>query len=285
MQADLAGAHVGARYDDLQRDGKIGGLQPVAALCEGCAVHIAAVSNKRNGFEAPPSWWFAAFLAIALGHQVVFTTFGLWIGAKIVFFFWILSTALLGGGTYGLRLVPDFQDTDDYRFGLGRMDNVFYAILWLVAVSALGLTLQAAANVAKGTYFFAGDPTPALFGQAVSLLGVVALLLVPLLTPGGVFLFLNIKSVDHELARLSTIRRSLDAQLQTTIVLEERDRLRAELIDVGARRAIAKKQSLLPIRQPAFVALLSGSLLMLLLLPLSISGSVVREALPTTGTC
>jgi hypothetical protein len=271
VQADLAGGYVGARYDDLRQDGSIGGLRPVAALCKDCAVHIAAVSNNRRGFETPAPLWFGAFLAIALGHQAVFTAFGLWIGAKVVFFFWILSTALLGGATHGLRLVPDFQDTDDYRFGLGRMDNVFYALLWLVAVSALGLTLQAAANVAKGTYFLAGDSSPALFGQAVSLLGVLALLLVPLLTPVGVFLFLNIKAVDQELARLAAVRRSLDAQSATSRSPEDRDRLRAELSDVSARRVIARKQSLLPIRQPAFLALLTAGLLMLLLLPLSIA--------------
>jgi hypothetical protein len=150
------------------------------------------------------------------------------------------------------------------------MDNVYYAILWLVVIGSVGLFLQTVANVTKGTYFFAGDPAPALFGQAVSLLAVIALLLVLLLTPVCVFLFLSIKAVDQEVARLSTVRRSLEARMESAPSAEDRDRIRGELNNVRARRLTAKKQSLLPIRQPTFVALLSISLLMLLVLPLSI---------------
>ena len=69
---------------------------------------------------------------------------------------------------------------------------------------------------------------------------------------------------------------------------EDRDRIRAELNDVRARRLTAKKQSLLPIRQPTFVALLSISLLMLLVLPLSIqwfrrSADIVTDGRPLSN--
>src|SRR5262249_40250197 len=149
----------------------------------------------------------------ALTHQIVLAAFIAWLIAKILFFFGLLSTALLGGAHHRLRLVPGLQATDHYRFGLRRLDTVHYGLLVLVAAPALGLFFQSPANVSKGTSFFAGDPTPALFGQAVLLLGTLALLATVLLTPVGVFLFLTIKAVDEELARLSAARKDLEGRL------------------------------------------------------------------------
>jgi len=167
-------------------------------------------------------------------------------------------------------LVPDFADTDDFRFGLGRMDNVYYAILWAVALGGVGLSMQAAANVTKGTYFLRGDPSPALFGQAVTLLALLVVFAVMLLTPVLVFLFLNLRVVDEEMARLSGVRRVLEAQLRDARQPEEQEHLRTELREVSIRRANATKQTLLPTRRPSFLALLGVCVLLLLTLPLSI---------------
>ena len=270
VQADLAGSYMGATYQRLRKEERIGQLPPVESLCTGCQVRVSAVSNGPDGFAVLPPLPFAIFLALALGHQVVFAAFTWWIAAKILFFFWILSTALFGGAGHGLRLSLDFQDTDDYRFGLGRMDNVYYAILWLIVIGAVGLFLQTVANVMKGTYFFGGDPAPALFGQVVSLLGIVALLLVVLATPVCVFLFLHIKAVDQELARLSAMRRNLEVRLESGRSAQDSNQIRTELGHIVSRRQTVKKQSLLPFRQPMFLALLSVSILMLLALPLGI---------------
>ena len=283
VQADLAGEQATKSYDELRRAGKVGELPALTALCDGCAIHVAAVFNKSTGFQPPSPIGFGVFLALALTHQIAFIGFLWWIAAKILFFFGLLSTALLGGAKEGLRLVPDFQDTDDYRFGLGRLDNVYYTILVFTAVGSFGVFLQVAANVSKGTYFLAGDPAPALFGQAVLLLGTLALLAVLLLTPIGVFLFLTIKAVDEELARLSAARRSLEARLSEAQSMEERDRLRLDIEQTRDRRAIAKKQSLLPIRQPAFLALLAASLLMLVALPLSVQWFNSATRAPSAG--
>ncbi len=270
VQADLAGQQVSQRYDDLRRAGKIGMLPSLAGLCEGCSIEVAAVFNNSKGFQAPSPIWFGIFLTVALTHQIALISFLWWIVAKILFYFGLLSTALLGDAKHGLRLAPDFQDTDDYRFGLGQLDNVYYAILVLTTVGSLGLFVQVAANVSKGTYFLAGDPAPALFGQAVLLLGTLGLLAVLLLTPICVFLFLTIKAVDDELARLSAARKSLEARLVETESVDERSLLRVDIERIRDRRETAQKQGLLPLRQPAFLALLLASLLMLIVLPLSV---------------
>ena len=267
VQADFSDQFVGASYGSLHDAGKIGELEAVAALCPGCPVHVSAVFNRRDRFAPPARAAFAVFLAVTLGHQMVLAAFLLWIGGKVLFFFWLLSTALLGGGRHGVRLAPDFQDEDDFRFGLGRLDNVYYAIVVLSMVGSLGLWLQAIANISKGTYLLAGDPVPALFGQAVLLLATLALLGVLLLTPAGVFVFLTIRVVDEELARLSGLRRDLESRLAAARSIDEREQLRAELVAIGRQRLTAKKQSLLPLRRPVFLLLLATSLVMLLVLP------------------
>jgi hypothetical protein len=150
------------------------------------------------------------------------------------------------------------------------MDNVYYATLWAVALGGIGLSLQAAANVTKGTYFLAGDPAPALFGQAVTLFGVLAVFAVVLVTPVCVFLFLHIRAVDEEIARLSVVRRALEVRMRETRRPEDRERLRLELDDVIVRRANVKRQTLLPIRRPSFLALLAVCLVLLTALPMSI---------------
>ena len=96
VQADQAGTYVDAHYGDLKREGKIGDVPSLAALCDGCAVRVTAVFNRTDRFQPPPPAWFRVFLALALGHQVVFTAFASWIAAKVLFLFWMLSTALVG---------------------------------------------------------------------------------------------------------------------------------------------------------------------------------------------
>jgi hypothetical protein len=269
VQADLAGEQVGKRYDELKRAGRVGDLGAVAGLCETCEITVRAVYNTTAGFQRPSGPWFAVFLIIALTHQIVFVAFLLWMGMKILFLFGVLSMALLGDRRVGLRLVPDFQDKDDYRFGLGRLDNVYYGILVLAAAGSVGVFLQAAANVSKGTYFWSGDPAPALIGQAVTLLATLTLLAVALATPVCVFLFLTIKAIDEELARLSSSRKRLEARLAETRSSDERARLEFDIDVVLERRTTLKRQSLLPIRQPAFLTLLCASLVVLVGLPLS----------------
>jgi hypothetical protein len=91
---------------------------------------------------------------------------------------------------------------------------------------------------------------------------------------------LTIKAVDEELARLSVARKSLEARIADAQSVYESNRLQLDLDRIRGRREAARRQSLLPIRQPAFLALLTASLLMLIVLPLSIQWFSGRR---TTG--
>jgi len=269
VQADSANQPVGATYDDLKRAGQIGELPSLANLCDGCTMRVVAVYNRSGSFRPPSRLWFTIFLISALGHQIAFTSFIAWVVFKFFFFFTFLSSALLGGGAADVRLVPDLEDKDDYRFGLGWLDNVYYAILMLTAAGSIGSLLQVSANASKGTYFFGGDPALALIGQPVVLLTVLVVLVVLVATPLGVFLFLTIRAVDEELSRLSAARKNLESQRASARSAEARERLQSEIDLLRERRDTAKKQSLLPIRQPMFVGLIAVNLLLLLLIPLA----------------
>src|SRR5262249_17374967 len=146
----------------------------------------------------------------------------------------------------------------------------YYAILFVLAAGSVGRLLQVSANVSKGTYFFAGDPAPALIGQPLLLLTVVFVLAVLVLTPIGVFLFLTVRAVDDELGRLSAMRKNLEAQRANAHSPETRDRLQAEIDALRHRRETARKQSLLPLRRPPFVGLIATNVLLLVLIPFSL---------------
>jgi hypothetical protein len=269
VQADMAARHVAATYDGLKRAGKIGDVPALANICSSCTPSVVAVHNRTGSFRPPSRFWFTVFLISALGHQIAFMAFTTWIVFKMLFFFGVLSTSLLGGDRSGVRLVPDLDDKDDYRFGLGWLDNVYYAMLFLIAAGSIGRLFQVSSNASKGTYFFGGDPAPALIGQPVLLLGVLGLLGVLVLTPVGVFLFLTIRAVDEELGRLSAVRKTLESQRASATSSETRERVQHEIELLRERRETAKKQSLLPIRQPMFVGLLAINVLLLGLIPLS----------------
>jgi hypothetical protein len=269
VQADLPAAYVGTSYDDLRRSGRIGEVAAIAA-CDACDVRIASVANSTDGFQQP-GWLFDAFLLSALGHEVAFSCLVIWLAFKILFFFGLLSSAILGRARHGLRMVPNLFDKDDYRFGLGRLDNVYYAILLLTAIGAAAHYLQIVANIEKGTYFFSGNTAVALAGQAVAFLSVLILLGLIVLTPIGVFLFLTIRAVEEELGRLAGVRRRLEEQSASARSRDERERLQLEIAQLAERRDVARRQSLLPIRRPLFVALLATNVTLLFVLPLASS--------------
>ena len=207
---------------------------------------------------------------LALGHQAVFVAFASWIAAKALLLR-ILSAALVGDAPHGLRWIPDFADTDDFRFGLGRMDNVYYAILCAVALGGVGLSLQAAANVTEGMGPTPGRSLARAVRPVVSLVALLAVFAVMLFTPVGVFLFLNLRAVDAELARLSGIRRGLETELDDARTPGDQERLRAKLHELTIRRRTVKKQTLLPTRRRSFLTLLGVCVLLLLTLPLSVT--------------
>jgi tRNA A-37 threonylcarbamoyl transferase component Bud32 len=267
VQADLAGTYLNARYADLRQKGVVGDLPAVTGLCSDCAVHATAIYNGSDGYRAPNGFWFRVFLAFALTHQIGFTAFLLYIAFKILFFFALLSRALLGHEHAGVRLTPDLADQDDYRLGLGRLDNVYYSILFILVLGSLGRVLQAIANLYKGTNFFQERWGLALIGQLVVLICALLVFAGVILTPVIVFMLLTIKSVDQELARLSLQRKTAEQQLDKVRFSQDRQRILGEIGALQERRAIVRNQSLLPRKRPLFWYLIAANIVLLLIIP------------------
>ena len=267
VQADQAGKYVNASYDQLLHDGKIGGLPAVRQLCPGCPIRVASVRNRSGGYDPPRPIWFYLLRFSALTHQIVFSASAAYIGFKILFFFGLLSSALLGSEKVGVRLTPDLQDRSDQRFGLGRLDNVYYVTLVLLAMTSMVGSMQAAANLSKGTYFLGGREVLPLIGQPLVLLSAAVLLGSLVLVPIILFMLLTIRVVNQELAHLSVAQKQLDAAWEKASLSSDRDRIEREMEVLKERRNVLATQSLLPIKRPFFRLLLVLNLVLLLILP------------------
>ncbi len=267
VQADLAAGFVGTRYTDLIASGKIGNLETVRNLCPGCDVVVAAVHNRSGRFQRPDPALFKLFLFLALSHQIVFTAFLVVVAAKILFFFTLLSRALVGTEPRGVRLEPDLGDRHDHRFGLGRLDNAYYAILLFVSVASVGRLAQAAANIPKGTYFLAAPSVAPLIGQPLTFLSILAMLAVLVLTPMVGFMFLTLRSVDREVATMARHRSLLDQRLTASRRTAESEQLQREISALDDRRAVVARQSLLPTRKPLFWWLIALNAVLLFVIP------------------
>jgi hypothetical protein len=272
VQADLAPRFVGMEETALANAGTITPLDSLREQCPGCELRVERVVNRGNRFHPPSRVWFTLFLATALTYEIVFAAFLWFISAKFVFFFWLLSRALLGTQRDGIRLVPDLEDRQDARFGLARLDNVYFATLTLLFLGALGWLAQLAANVHKGTNFFRGNAAIPLVGQPLLVLAVVGLTLILILVPLGIFGLLTIRIVDRERGRLSTLERQLQGRLHAAGFREARARIDAELNDVRERRQVLDRQRLLPTARPVFWWLLLATALALLAGPAAVAG-------------
>lgn len=283
VQADQAGRHVGARYADLTTAGKIGTLEPVRALCTDCDIVVKTVHNRSGRYDPSSPAAFAIFLFLALAHQIAFTVFVVVMALKIVFFFAALSRALVGTDRRSVRLDPDLGDRHDYRFGLGRLDNAYYAILLFVSVASIGRLAQTAANVPKGTYFLAASSVAPLIGQPLVFLAILAVLALLLVAPMVGFLVLTLRSVDREAAALARHRAMLGRRLATARLALDREQLQREIQAIDERRAVAAKQSLLPTRRPVFWWLLALNVVLLFVAPTVLPALTRSQAWQSAG--
>ena len=271
VEADMAHKYVGASYEQVLRQGKIGNLAAVRSLCRDCTIRVESVRNRSVGYEPPRPFLFYTFLFSALTHQIVFSTIAGYIVLKTLFFFGFLSSALLGNERLGVRLTPDLTDRADHRFGLGSLDNVYCAVLILLALASVGASLQAlrpaATQSEKGTYFLRGREVLPLIGQPLVLLSTVIVFGTLVLTPVILFMLLTIRVVNQELARLRDAQKALEAAWEGTSVAGDRERIEMEMKVVEGRRKAIAMQSLLPAKKPVFQALLAANVVFLLILP------------------
>lgn len=262
VQADLPAVGANATYEDLKRAGKVDVMPGVEAMCTGCNPRIAKLHNGPEGFQAPPSIGFAVFLASALLHQGLFVAFLVWIALKVVFVFATLSLALLRDDHVWVNISPDLNDRDDYRFGLGRLDAVYLAVLVVLTLAFIVQDLQVAANWAKGTHSLRRAVDASLLGQLAGLGAVLLLLLIVFSLSLTTFAYLVIRNVSREKERLSAEASALDGRAAAAASAEEKARWEGRAEAARERRRVAERQRLIPSAKPAFVLLLAANVLL-----------------------
>lgn len=278
VQADLAPRYLNASYDELRQANEIGELPAVEKLRSNCSaadciIRMDSVQNRRDGYDPPNKLLFAAFLFSALTHQILLSALFAYISFKVLFLFGMLSAAVLGLEKAGIRLTPDVEDRSDFRFGLGRMDNVYHGVLILLLFASSAVLLQVVTNLNKGTYFVGRIAVVLLIGQAVTLVSASMLLAVLVVTPVVLFLFLTVHTVNHELEHLAHATKELHERRRRTARAEERAKIEEDLAELDQRRSIIHRQSLLPTKSPLFRGLLIANVLMLALAPFVLVGT------------
>jgi tRNA A-37 threonylcarbamoyl transferase component Bud32 len=256
VQADLAGGTLDKTFEELRQQGVVGDVPALSHLCPGCIPKVVNVRNTGNEYLRPEGGLFIAFLTLALLHEAFFSLVAIWVAAKIVFVFSLLTIAAMRESGSGIRLKPDFDDRDDYRFGLGRLDGVYITTFVLTALGALGFWSQKLANFGKGTYFLDGNAVAPLIGQLATVLLVVALLALLLVVPFVASLFLSVQSIATALAANSHQRKEIESELRSAKTALERDELARALDGLKRQRETVNAQSVLPTRRWAVTSLM-----------------------------
>jgi hypothetical protein len=227
------------------------------------------VSNVTGGHgkEDRVKWRFSflIFVAIALGLQIAFIVFVLWLAAKIMFLFVLLCHALLDRPRQTFKITLDFED-EKKRFGLSALDMIHNALLTMVFCASIVVILQRIANVAKGTSFFSGGASPSVAGQAllflISLFALTLLLVLPVL----IFIRLIETAVGRYLERIDEEEARLRKALaRATSDLPDQN-LRKALRTLEYKRELVQQQRPWPRENLAYRRLMMANIILLLVL-------------------
>jgi serine/threonine protein kinase len=233
---------------------------------EKCVIQVNnVVGGHGNQDRAKWKTPFLIFVAIALGLQIAFIAFVLWLTAKIMFLFVLLCYALLDRPHQIIKITLDFGD-EKKRFGLSSLDLIHNALLTIVFCVSIVVILQQISNAAKGTSFFSGGASPSVFGQAllflVSLIGLTLLLALP----AQIFIRLIETAVERYLVRID----EEEARLRQTMAGEAPDRhdqdLREALRTLEHKRELAQQQRPWPRENLVYRRLMTANIILLFLL-------------------
>lgn len=269
VQALYVRDHVGKQLEKLPGKAEV---LPRLRRERGCVVTVASVEGGHGSVDRA-QWLapFAAFLAVALGLQMVFIVIVLWLAAKIIFLF-VLLIRLLNPAPRDdatLRLRLDFED-EQRRFGLGALDAVHNAFLMMIVLLAATFLLTRLANVPKGTSFFSAQPGWELIGQALLLLVGLSALALLLIGPVVISMRLLETAVIEHLKKLDRQEASLKRELAAARDEQARQELQAALRALLARRELAQQQRAWPRRNSFHRRALLVTFGLLLALPIGI---------------
>ena len=175
---------------------------------------------------------FWVFVVFALGVQVLFIPFAIWIFFKAIFFLRLVYKATSPNDQSPLEIKLDFEDRGK-AFGLKDLHGPYNYIVAIIFVGAVGMASVVIANVPKGSHrTLSGEGSVSIFasmGQGVTTFLPLLLLIV-------LVAFLVLLRMKTEEARESTVR-SIDRQIAES---------RKRRPDLEARRELVCAQSAWP---------------------------------------
>ncbi|MBS1808672.1 MAG: serine/threonine protein kinase [Acidobacteria bacterium] len=263
----------GATYSKLLADHRVGEipqLKQIEQKYPGCEIRIDEVIGG-HGIEDQDAWRtkFRLFLVIALGLQMAFICFALWLAAKIVFLFVLLIRLLLNRPNQQLLIKLKFDDKN-HQFGLSGFSQLYNSFLAMILMIAIVFLLGIIANVPKGTSFFGGHAGWLLIGQGL-LIG-IGFLALTLITIGPVLIFTQLltSAVRHKVDEIELEESRLEREIRSEKNSDKRSLLESEFSQLQRDKSLAQSQRPWPQKNSLYRRLLLASILLLFVLPIVI---------------
>jgi len=180
------------------------------------------VTNVSQGpVTRAEKFLFWIFVVFALGVQVLFVPFAIWIFFKAIFFLSVVYKAICPNERSPLEIKLEFEDKRK-TFGLKDLHGPYNYIIAMIFVGAIGMTSVVIANVPKGSHrTLSREGSFSLFGSVGQ--GVTTFLPLILLIILVIFLFLLrmkteearedvVRSIDRKIAESRTPKRELEVK-------------------------------------------------------------------------
>lgn len=250
------------------------------------------------------SIYFVAFLVIALFLQTAMVLVSLWIGMKILYFFWVTWCLLRKANTEDkdavIKFLPNFTD-EKRRYGLCEIDAIYHQVLWILIFVSIGLVSNISNNYSKGTFHesFEGADWLSLSGQILifvsPLLVFVVFVFLPLLVfrnsmeraRSGELNSLN-RRIREAYDRLSSYEKEREESLnpregrkltrkRIREITEQMEEMEAVLSSLRAKKNLVNEQTTYPSGDKMFLTQIVLSTVLLVLIPLTFYANLAAE--------
>lgn len=190
---------------------------------------VATADGTTTSSERALFWPFVVF---ALGVQVLFIPFAIWIFFKAIFVLRCVYKATTLSEQSPLELRLDYEDAD-HAFGLADLHQAYNYLVGIIFVGAAGMASVVISNVPKGSHrTLSGEGTFSIFGS----IGQCVTTFVPFVLFVVLILFLFFLHMKTEEERQKFVS-SLDVQIA---------RQRKTNRELNAKRDLACKQTAWP---------------------------------------
>ena len=232
IQADALPGYAGKSLETLKSEGREVKKIPGISEDPNWKQNWQVTDVRGGSTTSAEKFLFWPFVVFALGVQVLFIPFAIWIFVKAYLFLRWVYKAISPSDKSPLKIELDFEDQGK-AFGLRDLHGPYNYIVWIIFVGAVGMASVVIANVPKGSHrTLSREGSVSLFGSLGQ--GVTTFLpLILLLVLAGFLFLLRMKTEEAREA----IVRSIDRQIAES---------RRPNRELGERRELVCAQSAWP---------------------------------------